>query len=206
LPRFHQGERGGAFQPPSLLASDTTNSMNPVNTIDSMNPNSPTNPIRKVFEDLLVALREACLEVYGDRLKSLCVFGSVAGGIMRPDSDIDLLCVCDPLPMGRMARVLEFEAVDALCERPLKQGLRQGVNTTFSPLIKTPEEVRQGSPVFLDMTETVRILFDREGFLEGYLGALKDKLRRLGARKVMYGGGYYWILKPDIAPGEEISL
>jgi len=56
------------------------------------------------------------------------------------------------------------------------------------------------------MTHTVRILFDREGFLEGYLETLKNKLTNLGARKVRFGGGYYWILKPDLKPGEEISL
>jgi len=68
------------------------------------------------------------------------------------------------------------------------------------------DAVLQGTPVFLDMTHTVRILFDREGFFEGYLETLKNKLTNLGARKVRFGGGYYWILKPDLKPGEEISL
>jgi predicted nucleotidyltransferase len=162
--------------------------------------------LKQTFESLLECLKNYCLHVYGDRLVSLCVFGSVAAGTMRPDSDIDLLVVCDPLPRGRMARVREFEAVDRLCESALKQAMQRGVATIFSPHIKTPDEVRQGSPVFLDMTDTARILFDRELFLGGYLVELKERLSRLGARKVMLGGGYYWLLKPDLKPGEDISL
>jgi predicted nucleotidyltransferase len=164
------------------------------------------NSMKQIFEGLLVALKEACMKVYGDRLVSVCIFGSVAADAMRPDSDIDILLVCEPLPQGRMARVREFETIDRLCERSLEQALQQGVRTVFSPHIKTPSEVLQGSPVFLDMTDTVRILFDRQGFLDGYLRTLKERLLRLGARKVRFGGGYYWILKPNIKPGEEISL
>jgi predicted nucleotidyltransferase len=162
--------------------------------------------LKKIFNNIIEHLKNACLDVYGDRLISLCVFGSVAAGTMRPDSDIDLLVVCDSLPHGRMARVREFEAVDRLCDGLLKQATKQGVTTTFSPHIKIPDEVRQGSPVFLDMTESVMILFDQERFLEDYLEGLKERMFRLGARKVMFGGGYYWLLKPDLKPGEEIIL
>jgi hypothetical protein len=161
---------------------------------------------RQVFEKILACLKEACIEVYGSRLISLCAFGSVAAGTMRPDSDIDLVIVCDSLPRGRMARVREFENVDRICEHTLTQAMQEGITTTVSPLIKTPTEVKRGSPVFLDMTETVRFLFDREGFFHNYIDGLRERLLRLGARKVGFGGGYYWILKPDVRPGEEIIL
>jgi uncharacterized protein len=162
--------------------------------------------MKQIFENLLVVLKGACLKVYGDRLISLCVFGSVAKRAMHPDSDVDILLVCEPLPQGRMARVREFEAVDQLCEHSLEQAVQQGVRTTFSPHIKTPAEVMHGSPVFLDMTDSVRILIDREGFFAGYLRGLKERLLQLGAKKVEFKGGYYWILKPNIEPGEEITL
>jgi predicted nucleotidyltransferase len=162
--------------------------------------------LKQTFENLLECLKDSCLHVYGDRLVSLCIFGSVAAETMRPDSDIDILVVTDQLPRGRMARVREFEAVDRLCEGSLKEAMQQGVTTIFSPHIKTPGEVRQGSPVFLDMTDTVRILFDREQFLRDYLRGFKKRLSSLGARKVMFGGGYYWLLKPDLKPDEEITL
>ena len=137
---------------------------------------------------------------------SLCVFGSVATGTMRHDSDIDLLVVCDSLPRGRTARIRKFEAVDSVCEEALEQARQQGVYTAFSPLIKTPDEVRQGSPVFLDMTVNVRILIDRRGFFMSYLDGLNEKLTELGSRRIQFGGGYYWILKPGLKPDEEIIL
>jgi uncharacterized protein len=182
---------------------DSRNSSDPIRP---MNSSSSIRAMKQVFEDLLAALKEACLEVYGDRLISLCVFGSVASGTMRPDSDIDILLVSEPLPRGRMARVREFETVDRICESSLEQAVQQGVRTIFSPHIKTPDEALKGSPVFLDMTETVRVLFDREEFFVGYIETLKERLSNLGARKVRFGGGYYWILKPDLRPGEEILL
>lgn len=158
------------------------------------------------FENLIDCLKGSCLEVYGDRLVSLCIFGSVAAGTMRPDSDIDLLVVCDSLPRGRMARVREFEAVDRLCEGALSRAKQEGVSTIFSPHIKTPDEVLRGSPIFLDMTDTVRMLIDRNRFLGDYLKGLKERLTSLGAKRVKFGGGYYWLLKPDLKPGEEIDL
>ncbi len=49
---------------------------------------------------------------YGPRLISLAVFGSAARGTARPDSDIDLLIVADPLPRGRMKRIADHGDID----------------------------------------------------------------------------------------------
>jgi hypothetical protein len=52
----------------------------------------------------------------------------------------------------------------------------------------------------------VKILYDKGDFFKRYLEELKDKLKKLGARKVFYKGGYYWELKPDYKHGEIIEL
>ena len=88
----------------------------------------------------------------------------------------------------------------------LRVASRRGVQTYLSPVFKTPGEVRQGSLLFLDMVEEARILHDRGEFLRVYLDGLRARLRELGARRVMRGGGYYWQLKPDLKPGELITL
>lgn len=162
--------------------------------------------LKQAFDPILLAFKGACLTAYGERLVSLAVFGSVAANRMKPDSDIDALLVCDPLPGGRIPRVREFEAVDRLCAGALEQARAQGVNTTLSPLIKTPAEVLQGSLLFLDMTDTVRILHDRERFLALYLQSLKERLAEMGSKRVRCGGGYYWLLRPDLRAGEDIVL
>lgn len=161
---------------------------------------------QEVFERIVGGMRDGVEQVYGERLVSLAVFGSVATGTMRPDSDIDVLVVVDPLPEGRMARVREFERVERTVEPFLDAAARQGVHTILAPVFKTPNEVRRGSPLFLDMTHSVRILFDRDRFLTRYLADLGQKLEALGARRVRKGGGYYWLLTPDFQPGDVIEL
>jgi predicted nucleotidyltransferase len=54
-----------------------------------------------VFEELARALATACHEVYGPRLVSLAIFGSVARGTARPDSDLDFLIVAEGLPVAK---------------------------------------------------------------------------------------------------------
>jgi hypothetical protein len=45
-------------------------------------------------------LLDALLSLYGDNLVSLVVYGSVARGRARRDSDLDLLVVFEDLPRG----------------------------------------------------------------------------------------------------------
>jgi predicted nucleotidyltransferase len=162
--------------------------------------------LREQFKTIVDALREACLDFYGERLVSAAVFGSVAKGTMGPDSDIDLLLVVTDLPNGRMRRMREFEAVDRRIQPLIGNAARHGVRTTLSPVFKTPRELAYGSLLFLDMTDTVSILHDRDSTLHHYLDDLKRRLKTLGARRVQKGGGYYWLLKPDLKPGEDFTL
>lgn len=127
-------------------------------------------------------------------------------GTFRPDSDVDLLLVASPLPRGRVARVEEFLEVERRLEGLLSELRRLGVDTYLSPVIKTEEEVQRGSPLFLDMTEDARILFDREGFLEDYLGRLREKLSKQGARRIFRGNAWHWVLKEDYRAGDAIEL
>lgn len=158
------------------------------------------------FEAILGALRQACGAFYAGRLVSLAIFGSVASGTMRPDSDIDLLLVVDGLPDGRMRRVGEFEAIERRLAPVLEAATRQGIHTSLSPVFKTPKELAHGSLLFLDMTVAIRILHDRDAMLRSYLEQLRRRLEALGSRRIRKGGGYYWLLKPDLKPGEDFTL
>jgi predicted nucleotidyltransferase len=162
--------------------------------------------LKEGFEKLLKQFTRVAKEHYGDRLVSIAVYGSVGRETFRHDSDIDCLIICKDLPKGRRARVDDFLVIEEKLSTDLKQLRNEGISTEFSPVLKTPEEVLKGSPLFLDMVEDAKILFDSEGFLNNYLQELKYRLKKLGAKRVWRANAWYWILKPDLQPGEIFEI
>ena len=152
-------------------------------------------------------MREACNRVYGERLVSLAVFGSWAGDVATPTSDIDLLIVAQPLPPSRRKRVAEFETVEDLTRKARRAiWADQHTPSDLSPIIKTKDEVLAGSPLFLDMTHACDILCDRDDFMANYLAGLKKRLEELGAKRHVRKGGYFWQYKPGMRPDEVVVL
>jgi predicted nucleotidyltransferase len=153
------------------------------------------------FKEILSRLTAACAAVYGDRLVSLVVFGSVGRGSARQESDVDLLVVADPLPQRRLRRMDEFEAV----ERALG-GEAGGCPHRLSPVFKTPRELRAGTPLLLDMIDDGLVLYDRDCFFASIIDQLRSRLEHLGARRHWRGDAWFWDLKPDYGPGEVFEL
>ena len=96
--------------------------------------------------------------------------------------------------------------MEAALSPQLTEARNAGLTPEVSPVFKTPAEVRQGSPLFLDMIEDARMLHDRDDFLRRTLAEFKARLDRLGARRVWRGNAWYWDLKPDYKPGEVFEL
>jgi len=156
-------------------------------------------------ETLLTAGRR----IYQDNLITIAIFGSWARETASPCSDIDLLLVADKLPDGRMKRMAQFKSVEEATmvdRKTIWNEMPDVPAPELSPVIKTPAEVAAGSPLFLDMTDWIHFLFDRDLFFAGYLAGLKSRLKTLGARRHWAAGGYYWEYKPDSKPSEVIVL
>lgn len=162
--------------------------------------------LKEKFAALEKKLLDEVSNFYGHRLVSFVVFGSCGRGTYRPDSDFDFLLIINDLPRGRMRRVAEFMEVEKKLEPFLTALAKEGIQTYLSPILKTPHEARAGSPLFLDMVEDARLIFDRDGFFAGILAGLWQRLKELGARRVWRGDSWYWVLKPDYQPGEEFNL
>ncbi|MEM1944846.1 MAG: nucleotidyltransferase domain-containing protein [Nitrososphaerota archaeon] len=146
------------------------------------------------YRTLAYRLLDALLQDLGDRLVSLAIFGSVARGEARHDSDLDVLVICEGLPESRMDRIGLFMMSERKLDGLLDQLYEQGYWIVISPIILTPEEAIRAPAVFLDMTEDAVILYDREYFLGKLLERLRDRLREMGAERVWLGRRWYWRL------------
>ena len=151
---------------------------------------------------------EAVKAFFGDRLVSICFFGSTTRGEASLDSDIDVLVVAEDLPRDLGSRVRETNPVHESVKRgEAYRRVRSGGRSAFiSDVYLTPEEARSHPPILLDVADHGVIVYDRDGFLAGVLEDIRKKLRQLGARKVAAKKGYYWVLKPDAKPTEVVEI
>lgn len=146
-------------------------------------------------------------ETLGENLVSVIVFGSAARGDLREDSDIDLLVIARNLPPSRFERLEIFERAERLVEEELKKIKEEaGLRLELSPILKTLEEASKPTPLYLDLVEDALILYDEEGFMEKVLERVRRRLKELGARRIWRGRRWYWVLKPEVRPGEVIEI
>ncbi|MGB9724518.1 MAG: nucleotidyltransferase domain-containing protein [Chloroflexia bacterium] len=164
------------------------------------------NDLGRTLQQVAERYAQVAQDVVGDNLISVVLFGSVARGQVRPDSDIDLLVICRELPTGIFRRREVLEPVRERLQEVLERLWDQGVYTDFVEVIKTMEEAERTHLLYLDMTEEAQILWDRDGFFAGILDRVRERLRELGARRKTLGRLCYWDLKPDFQPGEVIVL
>ena len=160
-------------------------------------------PYRTVVRELLRVL----IGLYGDNLVSLVVYGSVARGSARRDSDLDVLVVFEELPRSRFERVRIFETAEDRVQPLLDELMSRGYAIALSPIIKTRDEASRFTPLYLDMTEDAVIVYDKGRFFEGVLNRLIERLRELGARRVWLSDrAWYWVLKDNYRFDEVIEI
>nr|WP_276321753.1 nucleotidyltransferase domain-containing protein [Saccharolobus shibatae] len=146
------------------------------------------------------------LEEFGDRLISVVVYGSVARGDNRKDSDVDLLIVISRLPKTLTERIMLFEKVENKIEDYIEKLMNEGYYISFSPIIKTPEEAIRFSPIYMDMTEDAIILYDRDNFFRKVLEETRERLLKLGFERVWISKKTWYWRKKDYKFGEVIDF
>lgn len=163
----------------------------------------------EVWKRYLDEIREALLSFYKENLLALVIFGSAARRDFEKGSDLDLLIILRESKdtMGkRIDEFMEFEW--ELRKTPEYERTKsQGLPHRIEPVILSLEEFQSHPPLLLDLTTDAEILTDKEGVFSKEMDLLRNRLRDLGARKVILGKGrWYWILKPDIKWGENVIL
>ena len=163
---------------------------------------------RTEYLPLLERLVVKLIEGFGEKLMSIILFGSMASGRMRPESDIDLLIVAEKLPESYSERLKLLRKMTAgVEEEAIKLWREKKIYPLIDPIILTPEEASKIQPFYLDLLENSIIIYDKDGFMERILEGLKDRLRKLRSRKVLLpNGSWYWIVKPDAKAGEVIEV
>lgn len=155
---------------------------------------------------LLARLLAQMQDIWGDALLAVALFGSVARGEGGKTSDLDLLVVHRGRPEAMVHRFVGV--LQELRQCPEYRDLTdQGFLPDPYPVFFTSDRMADHPWLLLDVLDHGIIIFDHEGILLKELDRLKERLRRLGARKVaLPDGSWYWDLKPDWKPGEVVEL
>lgn len=159
----------------------------------------------KDYKQILNRFKQLLLERFGDNIISLILYGSVARGTARNDSDIDLLIILKDAPANyyeRLEPVIEIELI-------LRKSVAETTGTApiFSSIILSREEAMENHNIFLDMINGSVILYDKDDFFKNRLKELKNKLLQLGSKKIILDDDtWYWELKPDMIFGEIFEL
>ena len=160
----------------------------------------------EVYKNYLQAFCNRLKMSFGnEKILAVALFGSVARGEARSDSDIDLLVVHKEVDFNPAHRSVDI--VFALKEgNEHKRLVDQGLNPQPSCIFMTERELWDRPHILLDILFEGILLYD-VGMLESRLSALRERLNALGSKRVaLPDGTWYWDLKPNWKPGEIIEL
>jgi len=154
------------------------------------------------YKQILNKFRRKLLMRFKDELISLVLFGSVARGTAREESDIDILIILKDAPNSYYERLKPVIDVELEMRKDV-----EGMPPIFSSIILSQDEAKQNRNIFLYMIDHSIILYDTDDFFKNRLSELKNRLVQLGSKKVLLNDDtWYWNLKPDIEAGEIIEL
>jgi len=156
----------------------------------------------------LIGLASAeTLRRFGSSVRSIVAYGSIARGVARKDSDVDLLVIMETtVSLGRRLEALSKIESSERVKRELDWLYGKGVDTNISFLPLSPKEAEAFPPILLDIIDEGVALFD-DGFYRALVEEKKEALSKLGAKRVFISKDeWFWDLKPKMKLGEVIEI
>jgi len=137
-------------------------------------------------------------EAFGERLRAVLLFGSVARGQARGDSDVDLMVVADGMPTRYGDRVREaLDMLEGWENVKLNLSERFSIYPNIDLMLLDTREADTTHPFYLDAVQEGIILYDKDEFMATRLEALRQKLEQAGAIRIQLPNGrWYWVVSP----------
>ena len=153
------------------------------------NTNSKSSMKKNLIYDPLI---ESLLDVFGNRLKSIVLFGSRARKQTKKDSDHDIFLAIENLPDKPLERQRQIRT--AISDVPLR------INT----IAKTTEEIEKNfTPLILEICVDGICLYGKDYF-EPYREKALNALKQSGLTRKRIGQEWYWHF--DRIPKKEWEL
>ncbi|MCS7094681.1 MAG: nucleotidyltransferase domain-containing protein [Thaumarchaeota archaeon] len=158
--------------------------------------------VQKAYLPLLEFVLARLWEGFGERLRTVLLFGSVARGKAVENSDVDLLVVADGMPPRYGDRVrLVLRMVEGWEEVKNSISSRFGVHPVPEMLLLDTEEVDTSQPFYLDLVHEAIIMYDRGGFMADKLETLRSRLTAEGVQRIqLMNGKWYWVMPQNMTP------
>ena len=163
-------------------------------------------PAETLLAELVAAFLAAVTRTQGDNLRVALHFGSTVKGLVRHDTDVDLIMGFRKVPSSRFDRLCFLDDAETQVSPIQKRLLDLGYHVELSPIVRTVAEFECFSPLYLDMTWSSAILFDPDNLGADVLKKTAAWIQTSGARRVQRGELWYWELKPDYKPGDQFKV
>lgn len=159
-----------------------------------------------VYKPLIQRYVNEIINAFEQDIISIVIFGSVARGTARNDSDIDMLILLKRKDEKMLEKFIEIN-ISSYDWDENQNLLNQKIYTKIYDIKKTEDELRENPFLLLDIFDHGIIVYDPQQKMKNLLSDLDRKLKGLGAKKIVFEDGKWcWDLKPDWKPGEIVEI